>query len=706
MNAPIIVTNAAAVRGRIESVQFGSEFLVVEGWVATADGAQPLGEIVLRVAGADHAVTGLFARDDLRIEGISAEPIAFCVDLPVERRALPGGAVELLVDGQTIEHVSLSDPRCRSFRPQGALEVVSAEAVSGWLFDPGLWLGKDPAGGVELIVGTHRLPVSLAVIRKDLPYSSGRSGQQLGFQLHLLDAIAKSFGRDAATQLRTQPTIDVRLVTQGFQVASAVLSTSGAPVPRPAAPAPAAPAPQPAKPAPAPVAAAPAPKPAPPPPASAFKGGETLSRLGRPVHFETEEVIAAPGAGAMLIGWLVDPQRQVASIRLRSPNAASRSLLERWIAFERPDVFELHGRPHGLPHNRLGFRAFADGPDLDLGQAYVELTMKDGAVAFKPLPRPTASGRDAIQQALGRILVTSDTLAETMAIMAPTAVAMKRAQAAKLAAPTELAIGPSPESPRASIIVPLYGRLDFLTYQMALFSEHDAGEDEYLYVLDQPERRAECIELARSAYRRFGIPMRLIIMPENVGFGGASNAGLQAARGRHICFLNSDVLPGTPDWIGQLSAALDGDPELGVIGARLLFEDGTVQHIGMALQRQPTVGNLLFPIHPRKGRIPPPGEGIRDVEMVTGALMMMRRDLALECGGFDPAYVIGDFEDADLCMRIRGKGLTCAVHDDVTLYHLERQSQGTAATDWTRNLTFVNAWTFNQRWGDAGDQAA
>lgn len=688
MTSPTIAADAVAVRGRIDAVQFGAEFIVVEGWVAGPNGGQLSEPVTLRIGGVDHPVSGLFAK---------AEGAAFCVDLPVERRVLPGGAVELLVGSRTVERVSLTDPRCRSFRPQGALEAVSAETITGWVFDPGLWLGKELEGGVELLVGTFRLPVPLGVTRKDLPFSSAKASRPLGFQFRMLEAIAKSFGRDAVSQLRAQAKIDIRLVTQGFQVASTSLSWTGAPAPQVTKPAVAAseapkPAPQPIA-APAPARSA--------PPQAVYKGGETLSKLCRPIHFETDELIAAPGAGAMLIGWFVDPQNEVASIRLRSPNAASRPLFERWIAFERPDVFEKHSGQHALPHNRLGFRAFADAPDLDLDRAYVELTLKDGNVAFKPLPRPTAAGRAAIQQALGRILVTGDTLAETMKIMAPTAVAMKRTQAASLAAPSEIVIGEPAKKPRASIIIPLYGRLDFLTYQMALFSEHDAGEDEYIYILDQPERRAECVELAQSAYRRFGMPMRLLVMPENVGFGGASNAGLAAAKGRHICFLNSDVFPGTPDWIARLSEALDADSRLGVIGARLLFEDGTVQHIGMALERKPAVGDLLFPVHSRKGRVPPPGEGIRDVPMVTGALMMMRRDLAQELGGFDPAYVIGDFEDADLCMRLRDKGYTCAVHDDVTLYHLERQSQGTAATDWTRNLTFVNAWTFNQRWGDA-----
>jgi GT2 family glycosyltransferase len=76
----------------------------------------------------------------------------------------------------------------------------------------------------------------------------------------------------------------------------------------------------------------------------------------------------------------------------------------------------------------------------------------------------------------------------------------------------------------------------------------------------------------------------------------------------------------------------------------------------------------------------------------------MRRALAEELGGFDEAYVIGDFEDSDLCLRIGQRGLACAVDPSVRLYHLERRSQVGAAQRWRMNMTLYNAWTHQTRW--------
>jgi GT2 family glycosyltransferase len=87
--------------------------------------------------------------------------------------------------------------------------------------------------------------------------------------------------------------------------------------------------------------------------------------------------------------------------------------------------------------------------------------------------------------------------------------------------------------------------------------------------------------------------------------------------------------------------------------------------------------------------------------MITGACMALRTPLARELGGFDEGYLIGDFEDADLCFRIQEKGLACVVDNRAVLFHLERQSQSIGAHSWRMNLTLYNAWRFQKQWGES-----
>jgi GT2 family glycosyltransferase len=84
--------------------------------------------------------------------------------------------------------------------------------------------------------------------------------------------------------------------------------------------------------------------------------------------------------------------------------------------------------------------------------------------------------------------------------------------------------------------------------------------------------------------------------------------------------------------------------------------------------------------------------------VITGACMVMRRSLALDLGGFDESFIIGDFEDADLCLKVRARGLSCAIASDVQLYHLERKSQAAPNQNWRMNLTLYNGWVHQRRW--------
>jgi GT2 family glycosyltransferase len=142
------------------------------------------------------------------------------------------------------------------------------------------------------------------------------------------------------------------------------------------------------------------------------------------------------------------------------------------------------------------------------------------------------------------------------------------------------------------------------------------------------------------------------------------------------------------------------EPEA-IIGFSLLFEDDTIQHIGMEFPRSPLVGDMRLADHPMKG-LPSAlfiGNEVRRVPAVTGALMALSSDLYRALGGFDAAYERGDFEDADLCLRAQQIGAEVWVHAEPGLYHLERQSiRAMGDTHLREAITYLNCLTFNARW--------
>jgi GT2 family glycosyltransferase len=105
-------------------------------------------------------------------------------------------------------------------------------------------------------------------------------------------------------------------------------------------------------------------------------------------------------------------------------------------------------------------------------------------------------------------------------------------------------------------------------------------------------------------------------------------------------------------------------------------------------------------MHDRKGWRPPPRGGLVQCAAITGACIVIDRALVRDLGGFDEDFVIGDFEDADLCLKLHERGLARAIDLDVHLYHLERQSQAGSDLRWRMNLTLHNAWVHERRWGE------
>lgn len=443
----------------------------------------------------------------------------------------------------------------------------------------------------------------------------------------------------------------------------------------------------------------------------AYAGMDTLHELPAPVQIGVDEVIPVPPDGLALIGWCLDPTSAIASIRVRGPQGArdTAPLAARWIRVERPDVIGSVGAAQGLSDPQVGFVALAPAcgapwPGGHGDAPYLEVELHGGEVAYKRLPAPQRTGSAAARRLLEAVRPGPDEIDQAYErVLGPALTAIHAARLARPRAVAEIAFGTLPDAPLCSIVVPLYGRMDFLTYQLALLSEHAGqGAHELIYVLDDPPRKRELLDLAHAAHRRFGLPFRIIVAEENLGYGPANNLGIAAARGEFICLLNSDVMPAPDslDWLELMIGDLRADPGLGVMGALLLFEDGTVQHEGLTFERLPQQANWPFPMHPRKGLLPRPETptGPERVEAVTGACMVLRRSLATELGGFDERFAIGDFEDSDLCLRIRARGLACAVDRRARLYHLERQSQITPDNLWRHHATLFNAWTHTRRW--------
>jgi GT2 family glycosyltransferase len=432
-----------------------------------------------------------------------------------------------------------------------------------------------------------------------------------------------------------------------------------------------------------------------------YTGDDTLAGMATPVFLEIDEAVICGGDGLLLMGWCLRRPADVREMRLRSGPLTTTLDLDSGIRIDRPDVIEGFAA-QGFDDPLCGFMVFLAGAVVPNETLYIEVETQRGEVGYRSVPPPKLAGMGAIKRLLGGVDVRFTELGHAFdRVLGPAVERLNRQRLATRPAAAVVEYGAVPKAPRVSVVVPLYGRLDFVEYQMALFSAYPgSAEVEFIYVLDDPPRRREAQFLFASVYERFRLPFRAVLLDRNLGFAPASNAGLAQASGTFVAFVNSDVFPGTPDWLERLAARLAADPTLGVVGPTLLFEDGSVQHRGMYFERLPEFGNWHFGMHHGKGKRRPPSDGaVQRCLSITGACMLMRRALANEVGGFDETYAIGDFEDSDLCMKVQALGHWCGVDTGVHLFHLERKSQAAAALGWRMNLTLYNAWQHERRWG-------
>jgi len=169
--------------------------------------------------------------------------------------------------------------------------------------------------------------------------------------------------------------------------------------------------------------------------------------------------------------------------------------------------------------------------------------------------------------------------------------------------------------------------------------------------------------------------VRIVKSPGPFNFSTISNAGVAAARGEIIVLLNNDVEVIGPDWLGEMVSHA-ARPEIGVVGARLLYPDGRVQHAGIVLSPEPGANHSLRLADGRDPGYLGQLALTRSCLAVTGACLAMRRQLFLEIGGLNERELSVTFNDVDLCLRLNALGYRVVCTPFAELMHRESHSRG------------------------------
>lgn len=234
--------------------------------------------------------------------------------------------------------------------------------------------------------------------------------------------------------------------------------------------------------------------------------------------------------------------------------------------------------------------------------------------------------------------------------------------------------------PLVSIVIPTRDHADLLRTCVTSILERSTYPRYEVVLVENGSTQDETFAL----YEELSVDERVSVVrwkPGEQGFNYSAliNFGVAHTTGELVVLLNNDTEVIEPSWMEEMAGCMMR-PEVGAVGAKLLFYDGLIQHVGMvanpAGDNCHVCQNLTRDAFGAGYAALMPG----DYAMVTGACTMTRRELFDALGGYDEELAVG-FNDSDYCLRVREAGYATTMAAHALLYHREFSSRGREVTD-------------------------
>jgi GT2 family glycosyltransferase len=232
---------------------------------------------------------------------------------------------------------------------------------------------------------------------------------------------------------------------------------------------------------------------------------------------------------------------------------------------------------------------------------------------------------------------------------------------------------PIPQGTRVSIIIPSGGKLDVLRTNLTTLFAKTEYRDYEVVVIDNSKHNAiegYLRELASEHVNSRYIDWR----NKPFNFSAICNAAAKTCDSPVLLFLNDDTSVIEPGWLDAL-LELAVRPEVGAVGAKLLYPDGRIQHAGVVMGLYDNCGHAFKGLDGSTSHYFDFPDVIRNVSAVTGACLMTRTDVFWKVGGFDETEFAVAFNDIDLCLKIGNAGYRVLYTPHALLYHHEAFSK-------------------------------
>lgn len=257
-------------------------------------------------------------------------------------------------------------------------------------------------------------------------------------------------------------------------------------------------------------------------------------------------------------------------------------------------------------------------------------------------------------------------------------------------------------NPRVSVVIPNRDHAEDLTRCISSIVERSTYDNYEIIVIENNS----CEEETFACYQKIqeNPAVRVITYKGEFNYSRINNFGVAQAEGEYVLLLNNDTSVITPDWIEELLMYAQRK-DVGAVGAKLYYEDRTIQHAGvvLGLGMHGTAGHSHYRVSSQNlgymGRLC----YAQNVMAVTGACLMMSKTLYEELGGLDETFAVA-LNDVDLCIRAWKSGRVNVFTPFAELYHYESASRGTDLEGKNAERYEKESALFRERWKELLEQ--
>lgn len=249
-------------------------------------------------------------------------------------------------------------------------------------------------------------------------------------------------------------------------------------------------------------------------------------------------------------------------------------------------------------------------------------------------------------------------------------------------------------NPLLSIVIPNKDHIDDLKKCMKAIDDRSTYRNYEYIIVENNSEKEETFAYYKEIETRDNVTV--LYWPEEFNYSRINNFGVEHAKGDYILLLNNDTEMINDDCLEQMLGYCQRE-EVGIVGARLYYDDNTIQHAGVIVGFGGIAGHAFVTLNEDEGLYQSRTKVACDYSAVTAACMMVKKAVFEEVGGLEPEFKVA-FNDVDFCMKVRQTGKLVVYVPQATLYHYESKSRGLEDTPEKQNRFSREVALFAKRW--------